>query len=140
MVTHIPVIQTISNIIHTSIRIVFRYSNKLFRPYPFCHSRPDRALSYKGQYFGLCARCTGMYTSGILTLIMMVFWGSSLSPGTSILVGSLLLIPSGIDGTTQLFGERESTNSLRIFTGLLLGVGVVLMAYSVSYLVLTTLF
>ena len=81
-----------------------------------------------------------MYTSGILTLIMMVFWARSLSPGTSILVGSLLLIPSGIDGTTQLFGERESTNSLRIFTGLLLGVGVVLMAYGVSYLVLTTLF
>lgn len=105
---------------------LFYLSNKILRQYPFCHSRPDRSLSYHGRYFGLCARCTGMYTSGILT-VLVVFVGSiTIAPITSMMVGILLLAPGGIDGTTQLIGDRESTNSLRILTGLLLGVGVVL--------------
>ena len=140
MVKDIPATQTISKITHTSIRIIFRYSNKLFRSYPFCHSRPDRALSYKGQYFGLCARCTGMYLSGFVTLMTMIFWGRSLSPEVGILVGILLLVPGGIDGTTQLFGERESTNTIRVLTGLLLGIGVVLIAYNIVSVAFIALF
>ncbi|WP_425491991.1 DUF2085 domain-containing protein [Haloplanus salinarum] len=107
---------------------IFRVSNKILRPYPLCHSRPDRSLSYRGRYFGLCARCTGMYTSGILTMLTYPVWGASLTPALSILLGVVLLIPGGIDGVTQLIGDRESTNSIRVLTGVLLGVGVVLFA------------
>lgn len=105
---------------------LFYLSNKIFRPYPFCHSRPDRSLSYHGRYFGLCARCTGMYASGGLTILMTLLLGLPLDPLPTVLFGALLLIPGGIDGTTQLIGNRESTNTLRVLTGLLLGIGVVL--------------
>lgn len=105
---------------------LFYLSNKILRPYPFCHSRPDRSLSYHGRYFGLCARCTGMYASGVLTILATLLWGLPLDPQPAVLFGGLLLIPGGIDGTTQLIGNRESTNTLRVITGLLLGIGVVL--------------
>jgi len=110
---------------------VFRFSNRVFRPYPLCHSRPDRSLCYRGRYFGLCARCTGMYLGGILTVLSFPLWAGLFTPEVRLVGGTLLLLPSGIDGTTQLLGERESTNKLRIVTGLFLGVGVVLFAQGV---------
>ena len=41
----------------------------------------------------------------------------------------LLLVPMGIDGTTQLLGLRESTWQLRIITGALFGLASVWLAY-----------
>ncbi len=41
----------------------------------------------------------------------------------------LLLLPITIDGTTQLFGLRESTPTLRFFTGALMGAATVWFAY-----------
>jgi len=38
----------------------------------------------------------------------------------------LLTIPCGVDGLTQLIGVRESTNYIRVFTGLPAGIGIVL--------------
>jgi uncharacterized membrane protein len=61
-------------------------------------------------------------------MITYPIWGGVLSVGLLILVGAIALTPGGIDGTTQMFGERESSNRLRTITGLLLGVGVVLVA------------
>lgn len=114
---------------------MFRLSNRVLRPYPLCHSRPDRSLCYRGRYFGLCARCTGMYASGILAILVAPLWEPSLNPRSAIFLGLVLLIPGGIDGGTQLIGNRESTNLLRILTGLLLGVGIVFFIKgSVSFL------
>ncbi len=41
----------------------------------------------------------------------------------------LFLLPVAIDGTTQLFGLRESTPDLRFFTGALMGAAVTMFAY-----------
>ncbi|WP_188785466.1 DUF2085 domain-containing protein [Halobellus salinus] len=109
------------------LTVIFRLSNRLLRPYPLCHSRPDRSLCYQGRYFGLCARCTGMYTAGLLTVLISLLWTFPLSPRLTSFLGGLLILPGGIDGVTQLVGDRESTNLLRILTGLLLGIGIVLM-------------
>ena len=117
----------------TMLQYIFRISNRLFRPYPFCHSRPDRSLYYRGRYFGLCARCTGMYISGILAILSFPVRDGLLTPMLSIVLGVILLLPGGIDGTTQMFGERESTNTLRVVTGLLLGLGVVLSVEGVLF-------
>ena len=35
----------------------------------------------------------------------------------------LLILPMAIDGTTQMFGWRESTWELRVITGVLFGLG-----------------
>lgn len=52
--------------------------------------------------------------------------GSTSQPEIGYPIGGFLLLPSRIDGTTQLVGDRESTNLLRILTGTLLGIGVVI--------------
>lgn len=98
--------------------------SQVFRKYPFCHSFPERSLSYNGRYCGLCARCTTMYSGGLLAILSFPVWSDSVSTLTGLLVGFLLITPAGIDGTTQMFGSRESNNKLRVTTGLLLGIGI----------------
>ena len=51
------------------------------------------------------------------------------APKLPIKVYLALLIPMGIDGTTQLLGLRESTWELRLITGVLFGLATVWLAY-----------
>ena len=74
-----------------------------------------------------------MYFAGILMILSFPFRDEFLSPILSIMFGAAFLLPGGIDGTTQMFGNRESNNLLRVVTGLLLGVGVVLFAEGVLF-------
>lgn len=41
----------------------------------------------------------------------------------------VFLVPMAIDGTIQFFGLRESTNIIRLLTGFLGGIGVILFLY-----------
>lgn len=75
-----------------------------------------------------------MYASGGLAVLILLSWRFSFKPQSAILFGAILLIPGGIDGVTQLTGDRESTNKLRVLTGILLGPGMVLLlSGSVEY-------
>lgn len=78
-----------------------------------------------------------MYAGGLITILSYGLWWRILPPHITVSVGLALLVPGGIDGTTQMFGGRESTNSLRALTGFLLGVGVVLMANGVVITLIT---
>jgi uncharacterized membrane protein len=71
-----------------------------------------------------------MYLGGVLTILSYPLWGT-VSPPVAILLGGMMLAPGGIDGTTQMFGDRESTNRLRAVTGLFLGIGTVAFVYGV---------
>ena len=90
-----------------------------------CHRKPERSFFYKGRQFPVCARCTGFYISGIASIILLNFIPVPYSL-TTLLIGILLLIPCAIDGFTQLFEYRESNNILRLITGLIGGVGLIL--------------
>lgn len=57
-----------------------------------------------------------------------------------LLFGILLQLPYVIDGTTQALGFRESNNYLRFVTGFFGGIGVVLLARFVRFLVNDFLF
>jgi len=70
-----------------------------------------------------------MYFGGFIAIITSPFWRELLSPIATLSLGVLLLIPGGVDGTTQMVGERESTNMLRAITGFPLGIGVVLLLH-----------
>jgi uncharacterized membrane protein len=74
-----------------------------------------------------------MYLSGGMTLLLSPLWRSYVTYWSAILVGVAFLLPTAIDGTTQMFGDRESTNRLRILTGVPLGIGVVWVLYGIVF-------
>jgi len=59
--------------------------------------------------------------------LIAVLWSYFPSEPTSrFFLGVVLVLPSAVDGTTQLLGSRESNNPLRFVTGIMMGVGVYL--------------
>lgn len=96
-----------------------------------CHRRADRSYFYKEKQFPVCARCTGIwlgYSLGILlsTLVVPTVW-----------VALLLFIPMSVDVLTQLLQWRSSTNLLRISTGVLGGIGEVILFIHIAVAITT---
>lgn len=98
-------------------RILFRF---------MCHGIPERCLMLFGVPMPLCARCAGIYAgmlAGLLVATLVLTRGAmewmrerSVRP-----LAVVAMLPMGLDGVTQLTGLRESTNPLRIATGLIAG-------------------
>jgi len=101
----------IANGASTRWRIVFR---------TICHGRPERCLELFGTTMPICARCTAIYLGVLagLALFPMLRW---LRERVMRTVAFAALAPLAIDGLTQLAGLRESTNPLRMATGLIAG-------------------
>ena len=77
-----------------------------------------------GVFFGapmpICARCVGIY--GGMLLGILAFWAVPLLREKVMrTVAFICAAPLAIDGLTQLSGLRESTNDLRIATGIVAG-------------------
>ena len=85
-----------------------------------CHGRVERCLELFGAPMPICARCVGIY-AGMLAGIL-AFWAVPLLR-ERVMRGFAIAaaVPLAIDGLTQLSGLRESTNPLRIATGLVAG-------------------
>jgi uncharacterized membrane protein len=85
-----------------------------------CHGLAERSFELGGAVMPICARCTAIW-SGLLfgSLTVLPF----LRRGWRIRLDILLLLvsPLLIDGLTQAFGWRESTNMLRALTGFVAG-------------------
>ncbi len=94
-------------------------SDAVFRFFSiFCHQLPWRSLFFDGIQMPVCARCASIYLATALGLIFLRLKGFGEKEfRMNWLLFVLLLAPTGIDGTTQLFGWRESTNALRLVTG-----------------------
>ncbi len=90
-----------------------------------CHRKPERSFFIKGRQFPVCARCTGFYSGLIAYLIVNHFYEHSYD-FNMLLISMILMIPVAIDGLTQYFGPRESTNNLRFITGFIGGVGLII--------------
>ncbi len=76
-----------------------------------------------GYKFPVCARDMGIYLAMLLGMLILPFiWKIEGEewPNKWILVAAA--VPIGIDGTTQLFGFRESSNFLREITGFIIGI------------------
>ena len=80
-------------------------------------------LNILGHDIRVCARCSG-YTLGF-TAPFLVFNALGVEPmlmGVAWqLVCLLLALPLSVDWVTQSWGLRRSSNSVRLFTGILLG-------------------
>ncbi len=87
-----------------------------------CAQVPSHSFYILGHQLGLCARNFSIYTSMFLTSILFVLSKKRLV-AMPWWVWILMILPMAIDGTTQMFGLRESTWELRFITGTLFGVG-----------------
>jgi uncharacterized membrane protein len=94
-------------------------SDTVFRFFSvFCHQLPWRSLFYGDIQMPVCARCASIYAATALGLIFLRLKGFGEKEfRMNWLLFILLLAPTGIDGTTQMLGWRESTNALRLVTG-----------------------
>ena len=93
-----------------------------------CHGIESRSPFIAGEAMPICFRCTGIYVGMLLGIGMgvpAVRWGRAPFPGWGVWV---LAAPLIIDGVTQVAGLRESTNDLRVVTGLVAGAGFLLWA------------
>jgi uncharacterized membrane protein len=91
-----------------------------------CHRRPDRSFSLDGRLFPLCARCTGIVTGAVGALVLAAL-GIAPPPWADV----ILMVPLVADGVSQSLGWRESTNWLRLITGMLFGMGMAFLMIAV---------
>ena len=100
-----------------------------------CHRIPERTFNIRGHYFPVCSRCTGFYIAGFSYFIYVYFIYVQYT-ATLIVLAILMLIPTFLDGFTQLIGSRKSNNMLRLFTGLMGGVGLAILVKTLKYMIL----
>ena len=100
-----------------------------------CHRIPERTFNIQGHYFPVCSRCTGFYIAALSYFIYVYFYYVQYTT-TLIVFAFLLLIPSLLDGLTQLIGLRESNNMLRLLTGLMGGLGLAILVKTFKYIFL----
>jgi uncharacterized membrane protein len=93
----------------------------------FCHGIPSRCLTLWNVPMPICARCTAIY-GGLLGGIVLMRLLPAIGERAARIAMFAAATPLGIDGLTQLTTLRESTNPLRIATGLAAGIGFALWA------------
>ena len=86
-----------------------------------CHQKLERSFLINGNQMPFCSRCTAIWLGLAIGLGFMVFYKINLDEKFLILIG-IGIVPIGIDGAGQLFGFWESTNIIRLITGLLIGI------------------
>ena len=87
-----------------------------------CAQIPSHSFYVFGHQLGLCERNFTIYTAMFLGSLVFVLTKKRL-PGIPWWVWVLMILPMALDGTTQMFGLRESTWYLRMITGTLFGLG-----------------
>jgi uncharacterized membrane protein len=92
-----------------------------------CHQMPERSLIIAGYEMPFCARDTGIYFGCLLGALMPFMPLRRPAFVRSLWFCLLIMLPMAVDGVSQtIFDMRESTNALRLATGFLFGVGMVL--------------
>ena len=83
-----------------------------------CHQMPERSFSFRGYQFPVSARCTGVFFSTFLAMVLFFYYRISVM--ASIYLSAVMLV----DWSIQYFGILESTNFRRLITGFIGGFGV----------------
>ena len=87
-----------------------------------CAQVPSHSFYIFGHQLGMCARNFSIYTSMFIGSLIFVLSKKRI-PGIPWWIWVLMILPLALDGTTQMFGLRESTWELRVLTGTLFGLG-----------------
>lgn len=86
-----------------------------------CHQLPERSFFWKKYQFPVCARCLGMLIGHLLAIIILLFYKFSL------ILAVIFCLITFIDWFLQYLGILESTNWRRLITGILGGIGIVVL-------------
>jgi uncharacterized membrane protein len=108
---------------------------------PLCHQLPERSFYVHGYQVAYCHRCAAMYTAILAAGLLFSTVRHRIAP-TPLRVGGLLLLPMLLDGGTHLIDDALGTGfrgggdgigsvnfALRMLTGLLVGVAVLVTLY-----------
>jgi len=87
-----------------------------------CAQIPSHSFYVLGHQLGLCERNFAIYASMFIGCLIFVL-AKKRMPGIPWWLWILMIIPMAWDGTTQMFGWRESDWILRLVTGTLFGAG-----------------
>jgi len=82
-----------------------------------CHQHADRSFFIRGNQMPFCARCAGIFLGLAIGMVIGVLFKVRIGIGLYILT----LLPMVLDGGIQLITSYESTNLIRLLTGLLVG-------------------
>jgi uncharacterized membrane protein len=86
-----------------------------------CHQKAERSLFINGNEMPFCTRCMAIWLGIAVGLGIMVFFTIDLNEKFFIAI-IVSFVPLGVDGIGQLFGFWESTNIIRMLTGLPAGI------------------
>lgn len=92
-----------------------------------CHQKPERSFFFHGYQFPVCARCTGVIISGIISIPCFFIYR------VSILTCVIFCIIMFSDWYIQYIKFKKSTNIRRLITGLLGGYGVSTIEWYIIY-------
>lgn len=101
-----------------------------------CHQMPERSFFWKEYQFPVCARCLGMLIGHFLGVLIFMFYR------LPIILAIVFCLITFIDWFLQYLGVIESTNWRRLITGILGGIGVVIIPLSLIsmlYVLISTL-
>jgi len=98
----------------------------------FCTEISDHSYYLNGNQMPFCARCTGIFIGLVVGMLIAVI----LNPKVKIFLIGLAMVPILIDGGLQLITTYQSTNPLRVATGLLAGIAVSLYLSNVANIAL----
>ena len=85
-----------------------------------CHQKTERSFLINGNQMPFCSRCTAIWLGLAIGLGFMVFYQIELNE-KFVFVLLIGIVPIGLDGVGQLMGFWESTNVIRVITGMLIG-------------------
>lgn len=100
-----------------------------------CHRIPERTIIFRGFYFPVCSRCTGLYIGVFLCLIYLNLYYIDYNINL-LIISVLMIIPTFIDGITQFIDFRQSNNILRLLTGLIAGLGLVIFINTARWIII----
>ena len=85
-----------------------------------CHQKSERSFFINENQMPFCSRCTAIW-AGIPIGLFAILYFRVIPDKKLIYLIIISLIPIGIDGVGQMMGLWESTNLIRVVTGLLTG-------------------
>lgn len=104
--------------------------------YSLCHQIPDRSFQIGGLQLPVCARDTGTYIGFMAVLFLFVglqrYRSSKLPDKAIIAVAFIGMVFYAFDGLSSYLGFRDTTNEIRLLSGLAFGSGVSMILLSAA--------